>query len=306
MKRILIFGENETLARQLLTPASALDGPVTLAVIHETAAKAAAACTSGEVVLLEGGSARPEDYAHPLADLARQLDADLLLVADTVSGRELAACTAAHLDVALVSGARQIRKTSDGLETERILYGGAAVKTETLKGLAVITVPPGLHAPIDQQPGGPVAIRRAAVGPDRRVRVLGNRPIERKTVGLGSSKVVVGVGLGFDSQADLQLAQALADSLHAALGCSRPLADDKRWMPGETYIGISGENIHPDVYIAVGISGQVQHMVGVRDAKTIIAINKNENAPIFKAADYGIVGDLYKVLPLLTAAIKSR
>jgi len=306
MKHILIFGENESLARQLLTPASALDGPVTLAAIDETVAEAAAACAPGEVVLLEGGSTRPEDYARPLAELAGQLGTDLLLVADTVSGRELAARTAVHLDAALVSGARQMRQTPDGLETGRILYGGAAVKTETLEGRAVVTVPPGLHPPAATQTGGPAAIRRVAVEVDGRVRVLDSSPIERKTAGLSSSKIVVGVGLGFDSQADLQLAQELADSLHAALGCSRPVADDKRWMPGETYIGISGENIHPDVYIAVGISGQVQHMAGVRDAKTIVAINKNENAPIFKSADYGIVGDLYKVLPLLTAAIKSR
>lgn len=306
MSGILIFGENETLTRQMLTLAGALESPACLAVIDADVANALAACACQEVVLLQGGSARPEDYARPLADLARQQGAELLLAADTVSGRELAARAATYLDAALISGARQVQRAQAGLETTRILYGGAAVKTEALHGMAVMTIPAGVHQPALSGQGSPAPIRRIAVEADCRARVLDTSPIERKTAGLGSSKVVVGVGLGFDSQADLRLAQELADSLHAALGCSRPVADDKKWMPGETYIGISGENIHPDLYIAVGISGQVQHMVGVRDAKIIIAINKNENAPIFKSADYGIVGDLYKVLPLLTAAIKSR
>ena len=114
----------------------------------------------------------------------------------------------------------------------------------------------------------------------------------------------MGVGLGFNRQDDLGLAHALADALDAAFGCTRPVADDKKWLPSAQYIGISGANIHADLYVAVGISGQIQHTAGIRDAKVVVAINKDPKAPIFAAADYGIVGDLYDVLPALTAAVK--
>jgi len=306
MNRTLIFAESVLLAEQLLTLAGTLGDPVHTVAIDESVAATLAACAQDEVILLQGASARPEDYARLLADLARELGTSLLLVSDTVSGRELAARTAAHLDAGLVSGAREVRRVPDGLETTRVMYAGGAVKKEALRGLAVVTVPAGVFPPATPSLEIPLPVRRNAVEADVRVRVLDNSPIERKTAGLDSSRIVVGVGLGFDRRDDLKLAEDLAASLHAAIGCTRPVAEDKRWLPSELYIGISGENIQPDLYIAVGISGQVQHLAGVRDAKTIVAINKEASAPIFKAADYGIVGDLYQVLPLLTQAIKGR
>jgi electron transfer flavoprotein alpha subunit len=306
VKRILLFAENMPLAAQLISVANSLGAPISAACTEEGAAASLASYSLEEVIQLQGASARPEDYARPLADLARELDAGLLLLADTIPGRELAARVAAYLDAPLVSGARQVRLVQDGLETSRILYGGAAVKKEALHGPAVVTVPPGANPPAAPTPGSSSPIRRIPAAADGRVRVLENRPIERKTAGLGTAKTVVGVGLGFNTQADLALADALAAALHAAVGCTRPIADDKKWLPSELYIGISGENIHPDLYIAVGISGQVQHMAGVRDAKVIVAINKDDHAAIFKTADYAIVGDLYKVLPAFTEAIQRR
>ncbi len=303
MKHILLYAENAPLAAQLIAVANGLGAPISAACTDETVAASLASYSLEEVVLLQGASARPEDYARPLASLAHELDAGLLLLADSVSGRELAARTAAYLDAPLVSGARQIRPVPDGLETSRILYGGAAVKKEGLHGLAVVTVPPGANPPAAPTLVSALAIRRIPSAADSRVRGLENRPIERKTAGLGTANTVIGVGLGFNTQADLALADALAAALHAAVGCTRPVSDDKKWLPSELYIGISGENIHPDLYIAVGISGQVQHMAGVRDAKIIVALNKDDHAAIFKTADYSIVGDLYKVLPVLTEAL---
>ncbi|WP_226963138.1 FAD-binding protein [Sutterella seckii] len=113
----------------------------------------------------------------------------------------------------------------------------------------------------------------------------------------------VGVGRGIAKEADLALADALAKAIGAEVGCSRPIAEGEHWMERERYIGVSGVLLKGDVYVALGISGQIQHMVGVNDCGTIIAVNKDKNAPIFNYCDYGIVGDIYKVLPELTKAL---
>lgn len=110
-------------------------------------------------------------------------------------------------------------------------------------------------------------------------------------------------GRGFGSEEDLQLARDLAAKLGAELACSRPLAEGVDWFPREAYVGVSGAVVSPKVYVAVGISGQMQHMVGCNGADVIVAVNKDKNAPVFKACDYGFVGDLKTVLPALTAAL---
>ena len=107
----------------------------------------------------------------------------------------------------------------------------------------------------------------------------------------------------FAEEADLQMARDLCAKVGAELGCSRPLAENVDWLPRNLYIGVSGLQLAPKAYIALGISGQMQHMVGVQGADTIIAVNKDQNAPIFKQCDYGIVGDIYKVLPALIEAL---
>ena len=124
-----------------------------------------------------------------------------------------------------------------------------------------------------------------------------------ESVDLGTAKRVVGVGRGFAAEADLELARALAVRLGAELACSRPIAEGVNWMPTERYLGVSGATIKPDLYVAIGISGQVQHLVGVNNAKVIVAINKDKNAPVFAHADFGVVGDLYQVLPELTKSL---
>ena len=119
------------------------------------------------------------------------------------------------------------------------------------------------------------------------------------------AKIVVCVGRGVEKKEDVELARELARVLGGEVGCSRPVAEELHWLPEEVYLGISGKKIKPDLYVGVGVSGQIQHVTGIRDTKVIFAINKDENAPIFDAADYGIVGDLYQVVPKLIQELKS-
>jgi electron transfer flavoprotein alpha subunit len=122
-------------------------------------------------------------------------------------------------------------------------------------------------------------------------------------IDITAANKLVAVGRGFRKKEDLKLAEDLGGVLKAELACTRGVAEDDHWLPIERYIGISGQTVKPELYVAVGLSGQVQHMVGCRESKVIVAVNNDERSPIFEAADYGIVGDLYEVLPLLTAAL---
>ena len=138
---------------------------------------------------------------------------------------------------------------------------------------------------------------------------LGLRVIETRTHGfdqadLGAAYRVIGVGRGLKAKEDLAMVEGLAQALEAEIACSRPVAEGLNWMGKDRYIGSSGAHIAPQLYLAVGISGQLQHMVGVTGAETIVAINSDPNAAVFQQTDYGLVGDLYQLVPAITAALK--
>jgi electron transfer flavoprotein alpha subunit len=137
------------------------------------------------------------------------------------------------------------------------------------------------------------------------IRVLPGEPFRAaaQTVDLGSASILVSVGRGIKEEANLPLVLDLAAALGAELAASRPICDNG-WLPMERQVGSSGQTVAPKVYIAIGISGAIQHLVGMKGSQCIVAINRDENAPIFEVADYGIVGDLFDIVPALTAAVK--
>ena len=126
------------------------------------------------------------------------------------------------------------------------------------------------------------------------------RSAQEERVNRTAAKRIVGVGRGVGAEEKIAALEELAEKIGAEMACSRPIAEGEKWMPKNRYLGVSGVVVKPDVYVACGISGQVQHMVGVNEARVIVAVNKDKNAPIFKHCDYGIVGDLNKVIPALT------
>ena len=137
--------------------------------------------------------------------------------------------------------------------------------------------------------------------------VIRNKPQEvfkeaKQAVDLTQAEIIVSVGRGIKEQKNIDLAKQLADALGGELAASRPICDNG-WLPMERQVGSSGQTVSPKVYMAIGISGAIQHLVGMKGSKTVIAINKDENAPIFEVADYGVAGDLFEIVPALTKAI---
>ena len=147
-------------------------------------------------------------------------------------------------------------------------------------------------------------VRELPSPPTSAIKVIERKVKEREEKDISEARVVVCVGRGMEKKEDLAIARQLAEVLGGEIGCTRPIAEEFHWLPEELCIGLSGVQVKPDLYFGVGVSGQVQHVTGIRNAKVIAAINKDENAPIFKAADFGIVGDLYDVMPKLISELK--
>jgi electron transfer flavoprotein alpha subunit len=170
----------------------------------------------------------------------------------------------------------------------------------------VIAVMPKLYEaePVNGGAGEIIPIALELQGPT--IRVLERRPKEAGIVNLEEAEVLVCVGRGLSDKGDLSLIQSLVDSVGGMLGCTRPISHEYHWLAEDQMVGLSGKESNPRLYLAIGISGQIQHTVGVMNAKVIVAINNDKNAPIFKIADYGIVGDLYQVVPKLTERFQSE
>lgn len=239
-----------------------------------------------------------EHYIPTILSLVLKEKPDLVLVSSTKRGRLIAAAIAAEVGTSVLSDVKEILIT-DAVESKRMVYGGAAFRTEKANGVVVATVGNGLFESGEQKSAGQI-IDVPFVVTDVSIKCLEKRQKVGEKVNLSTAKRIVSVGRGFTKQDQLKLADDLAAAIGAEIGCTRPIAEGNGWMAKERYIGVSGLMLKPDIYIGLGISGQVQHMIGVNQARIILAINKDKQAPIFKQADYGIVGDLLKILPVLT------
>nr|WP_300151403.1 electron transfer flavoprotein subunit alpha/FixB family protein [Propionicimonas sp.] len=247
-----------------------------------------------------GPTVLAEAYARSVADLLRSRGARLVVADASAQSRLLAGQVAAHLGVSPVTVTGVV--PGEPLVVTRMAFGGLATATEEVTAeVAVLVLTPGAVPASDVAGAGAVEVVAAEPAPG--MTLVETRAKGGETVDLAAAKRVIGVGRGFAAEADLELARALAAKLGAELACSRPIAEGVSWMPAERYLGVSGATIKPDLYLAVGISGQVQHLVGVNNSKVIVAVNRDRNAPIFAHADFGVVGDLYQVLPELAKSL---
>lgn len=300
MGGIYVFSEQASLISELVTLTAEMGKSCTVVAVGMDTAEKCSELGAHQVMCLHGNSDMPENYAKSIAGLLKENEAELLVVGATPSGRDLAARVAGYLDCIMVSDAFSVTSQDNRFITQRMMYGGAVTRQEAWHGLGVVTVPAGMSVP---SPGGDKCeIVVIDVEADCRVTVESVAPITKEGVDLTLAEKIVCVGMGFEKKEDLKIAYDLAEALGGEVGCTRGLAEDHHWFP--SYIGLSGVRVKPRLYLGLAVSGQIQHTVGIRDSHIIVAINQDSKAVIFNDCDYGMVGDMFEIVPILTAALK--
>jgi len=286
----------------LITVARSLGGPVG-AVVAGPRPVAETVASSGvdKVVWCHApDDVPPEASAQAVADTVAADPPRVVLAGRNPAERVLLGAAAARLKAAVLTGARSVSLDGDSTTVVNAVFGDISDETVAVSGPVALlldggSVPPaaGPSAPIEEITAAPLGMK-----------VIETRTHGFEEVDLNAAHRVIGVGRGLAAKEDLALIEELAHALEAEIACSRPVAEGLNWMGKDRYIGSSGAHITPQLYLAIGISGQLQHMVGVTGAETIVGINADPNAAIFSQTDYGLVGDLYQLVPAITAALR--
>ncbi|MBA2587512.1 MAG: electron transfer flavoprotein subunit alpha/FixB family protein [Alphaproteobacteria bacterium] len=289
-----------TAAAQVSSPVHVLAAGENCAAVAEAAAKIAGV----EKVLLADAAPYARQLAEPMEALLLSLadKYDAILAPATTTGKNILPRLAAKLDVGQIS---EILKVVSPDTFERPIYAGNAIETlQAPAGKKIITVRTTAFAAAAE--GGSARIEKIAAAADPgTAKFAGETLSKSERPELTSAKIVISGGRGLGSAENFKLLDSIADKLHAAVGASRA-AVDAGYVPNDYQVGQTGKAVAPDLYMAVGISGAIQHLAGMKDSKVIVAINKDEDAPIFQVADYGLVGDLFKILPELDEELASR
>lgn len=309
---VWVLGETPDTYAALCAVARRLGDKVEAVVIGNADDAQAVKGAGADAVLLAAkqDGALVEDCVAAVAAGAVEQKPDAILLATSKRMRLAAARIAASAHTRVINDATRVWVDDDGsLLAEHMVFGGTAYSIEKAKSApAVILLGDGLllnEPPFEGNVPAASVVDLPAVQTASGLKLVETKPRTVESVNLAAARRVVSVGRGIENEADLQLINDFAQAIEAEVGCTRPIAEGVNWMSRERYIGVSGAMLKPDLFVAIGVSGQIQHMVGANTAKTIVAINKDKNAPVFKQADYGIVGDLYEVVPKLVAGLKA-
>lgn len=303
---------------EAVAAATRLGPDVTLIVTGDVAQAAlteAAALPVLEVVQLTHealGTGTAEVMTAALASILGSIDATHVLWAHTYQARDYVPRLAARLGRPLLTDCVAIIGGAGGATFTRAIHQGRLSADVVFDGPGpyFVTIQAGAFPrdALSMRTGDPAPIRRVPVEvPADALRVRAEPPVRetRQEVNLSKARRIVAVGRGIREAEQLEVVRRLAAALDAELGASRPVCD-AGWLPMDRQIGSSGQTVAPQLYVAVGVSGAIQHIVGMKGAKTVVAINRDADAPIFEIADYGVVGDLFEVVPALTAALEGR
>ena len=307
---VLVLADHDNAALKETTAKTVTAAAALGSDVHVLVAGSGAGAVAAEAAKLDGVAmvlhADAPHYANALAEplaaliLTLMESHDAVLAPDTTSGKNVLPRVAALLDVPQIS---DIIAVVDANTFERPIYAGNAIQTVDASGLArkVITVRTTAFAAAGTSGGAPVETIAAADDPGVS-SFVGEEVARSERPELTSARIVISGGRGMQSGENFHLLEKVADRLGAAVGASRA-AVDAGFVPNDYQVGQTGKVVAPDLYIAVGISGAIQHLAGMKDSKVIVAINKDEEAPIFQVADYGLVADLFAVLPELEAEL---
>jgi electron transfer flavoprotein alpha subunit len=297
----IVVGDQPAISN-LITIARALGGQVGAVVAGpRSVAETVAASGVDKVVWCAAPDDAPAEASAPaVADAVASDPPRVVLSGRNPADRVLLGAAAARLRAAVLTGARSVSLDGADVTVVNAVFGDIADETVAVSGPVALLLDGG---PVPPAAGSSVPIEEVAVTP-LGVRIVETRMSGFDEVDLGAAHRVIGVGRGLRAKEDLVMVEELARALQAEIACSRPVAEGLNWMGKDRYIGSSGARIAPQLYVAIGISGQLQHMVGVTGAETIVAVNSDPNAAVFTQTDYGLVGDLYQLVPAITAALK--
>jgi electron transfer flavoprotein alpha subunit len=247
-----------------------------------------------------------EAYSHVISRAMNDEKADILVFANSSLGTPVAARVAIQLNASLASNVVSLPDTTAGFKVKRSIYTGKAFAVFELRNAKKVI---GIkkNAAELKETGGKAEVVTYKVsidGSDLKTKITSTEKATGEVL-LPEAEIVVSGGRGMKGPEHWGVLEDLAKALHAATGCSKPVSD-MGWRPHHEHVGQTGVKVAPQLYIAVGISGAIQHLAGVNSSKCIVVINKDADAPFFKAADYGIIGDAFDVVPKLTAAIKNQ
>jgi electron transfer flavoprotein alpha subunit len=252
----------------------------------------------------------PDGYSLALSQVIASAKPDLVLFPHTYQVRDFAPKLAAMMGKGMIADCVGFHKEGDKVVFVRQMFQGKTAADVTFQGAA-----PGFTSfqsgafradLLKAHPSGKAPINKIAV--ELKAEQIRTKPLElfkeaKSSVDLTQAPVIVSIGRGIKAPENIPQAEALAKAIGGEMAASRPICDEG-WLPMERQIGSSGQTVAPKLYLALGISGAIQHVVGMKGARTIVAINKDQNAPIFELADYGIVGDIFEIMPALTAALE--
>lgn len=296
--KILIYGENIDWIRQAASISEIVEGDLYGVTPSRELAEDAAKILD-RVYFFDSEVYEPNTYSRIILKVSELVSPSLTIFPSTIRGRTIAGLYAGPRKEEVVTDVVDVKPVDDSLELKRLVYGGSCIATLRIRLPATLCLSPGAFKPTGRTAAGEVvevegqAVLEAKFSP----RAREGAPLER-------AEVVVVAGRGFKSKEDLEMVKELSSRLNGAWSVTRPLAADFGWA--DTWIGISGATVSPKIYIAIGVSGQPLHMIAARNSKIVIAVNKDPAAPIFEEADYGVIGDLYQVLPRLIKRLGGR
>jgi electron transfer flavoprotein alpha subunit len=316
MSELLVFSEKKDLAFELVSKgreftaalnmglAGVLLGGKVSAEAEEYFAYGANRVYIAENPALAGFNA--ESYAEALYQIAQKNDAKILLIPSTKRGKELAPRVAQKLGAGCVTDATAVELKEGNLLISRYGLGGNTVTTELIKtSHQVITImPKTFELGVKEAKKGEVIKADLSLKAPR-IRIIERQEKIGEKVDLEAAEILVCVGRGLEKKEDLGMVEKLAKAIGAEIGCTKSLCTDYQWLSEDRLVGLSGKKTSPRLVVSIGISGQIQYTVGIRGARIAVAINKDKQAPIFAMSDYGIVGNLYDVVPLLAEKLKS-
>ena len=240
-----------------------------------------------------------DSLAALITDLQKKEPYDLIVIGTSVRGREIAGMLSFKTGLHAISEVNSVTPDNGTITTSRFFYGGKSLITEK-SGARILVSAPGL-AEATEKAGNPPVEELFSVKSS--ISVEGTIEKKSGSVDIEKAGIIVSVGRGLGNKENLSKIEPFARAIHGEIAGSRPVCLDYGWLSEDRQVGLSGKKVQPKLYVALGISGQIQHIAGMRNSKVVVAVNKDKSAPIFEEADYGVVGDMFTVVQKLTEKV---